>query len=725
MAVPCLLSPKVSAMAFSESYSEIFVAIPVYNHVVTLREVVEGVLRHHSRVLIVDDGSTDGGVDTLTDLPVEVLHFPRNRGKGAALLAAAKWGIDRDLTHMISLDADGQHDPDDLPKFLAEIDNTPKALIVGKRNFDQDDIPGSSRFGRKFSNFWLRLQTGSQLKDSQSGFRAYPLFIFEQLNFWTRHYNFEIEVLVRSAWAGVELRDIDIAVYYPPGDERVSHFRGFMDNWRLTVLNTHLTMRSVVPWPHRKISEGADEETARVKTLSIIHPLRSIRQLLKENSSPKQLAVAAGVGILLGTLPLLFCHTIAILFVCGFFRLNKVAAVSASQLCMPPLVPALCIEVGYYLRNGSWLTDFSLETLGYQAVQRLYEWFLGSLLVAPLLALIIAATTYRLALMISHEGDSRGTSINRNREERKARQKWTSQSIGSSWQHQSFYLMIRIGGRRAAYALLYLVVFYYVLLPSVRQKCRFYLLRRFPTASGWESFCNSYQIILELGKVLIDRALVGILGSEKVSVTLEGKKELLNLLAEKKGVILINAHVGCWQVAMSALEFVDTPVNLLMQREEEDIDRHYYEHAGIECPYRIIDPRGYLGGVLEMVEVLKHGEVLSVMGDRMLGEDRNGVTVEFMGGTVMMPFSAYKLASATGAPIVVLFSYKTGFDSYALKLYRTIRVPAGMGRGSSVYQPFVREFAKSLEDFCYEHPFQFFNFFDLWQNQPSGSDINR
>ncbi len=699
--------------------ASIFIVIPVYNHVEALRRMAKGALLHHSRVLVVDDGSTDGGIDTLTDLPIEVLRYPRNRGKGAALLAAAEWGIARKLTHMISLDADGQHDPNDIPRFIEAIEDAPKALIVGQRNFEQDSIPASSRFGRKFSNFWLRLQTGSQLKDSQSGFRAYPLFIFQQLNFWTRRYNFEIEVLVRSAWAGVELRDVDISVYYPPRDERISHFRSFMDNWRLTLLNTHLTLRSIVPWPHRKIIELQQGNDDRIKTLSLFHPLRSIRQLLRENSSPKQLAAAAGIGVLLGALPLLFCHTIAILFVCGFFRLNKVAAISSSQLCMPPLVPALCIEVGYFLRNGSWLTDFSLETLGYQAMQRLYEWLLGSLLLAPLLAIIIAGITYLLATAISRKAENSDKPLNGAQSKQAIRQEWTSRSIGSSWQHQCFYLMIRFGGRRAAYALLYVVAFYYVLLPSVRKKCNYYLTRRFPQAGVWRRFWNSYLMTLDLGKVLVDRALVGILGAEQVKVELRGKGELLELLAENKGMILVNAHVGCWQVAMSALGFMKTPVNLLMQREDDDIDRHYFEHAGIECPYRIIDPRGYLGGVLEMVEVLKHGEVLSVMGDRMLGEDRNGVDVEFMGGTVTMPFSAYKLASATGAPIVVLFSYKTGVDSYELRLYKTIRVPSGLGRGHQVFLPYVREFAETLEAFCEDHPFQFFNFFDMWQNQSS------
>lgn len=390
-------------MALTDIVDKTVVVVPVYNHAVTLRQVVEGVLKHHIRVLVVDDGSTDGSIDAVKDLSIDILQHAGNRGKGAALKSAAQWGLERGMSHMVALDADGQHDPDDLPEFLAAIAETPQALIVGHRNFDQDSIPGSSRFGRQFSNFWLRLQTGSQLKDTQSGFRAYPLLIFERLHFWTNRYNFEVEVLVRSAWAGLELRDIDISVYYPPGDERVSHFRGFMDNWRLTILNTHFTLRSIVPWPHRKIIEGSNTQGAKVASLSVLRPMRSIRVLLRENSSPKMLSFAAAVGVLLGTLPLIACHTIAILLVCGFFRLNKVAAVSSSQLCMPPIVPALCIELGYYIRHGHWLTELSLQTLGYQALERIYEWFLGSLLLAPLLALLVGVLTYLLAKMVQRE----------------------------------------------------------------------------------------------------------------------------------------------------------------------------------------------------------------------------------------------------------------------------------------------------------------------------------
>ncbi|MBE0597574.1 MAG: lipid A biosynthesis acyltransferase, partial [Desulfuromonadales bacterium] len=214
---------------------------------------------------------------------------------------------------------------------------------------------------------------------------------------------------------------------------------------------------------------------------------------------------------------------------------------------------------------------------------------------------------------------------------------WSSRSIGSQLQHRIFYLLIRLGGRRAAYALLYFVVLYYVLFrPSLRRRAYPYLRRRFPQHPP--RLGDSFRMSLSLGQVLVDRAVVGILGPTALQVGLEGRQELIDLVAEGRGLILMTAHVGCWQVAMSAFDFLQVPVNLLMQREEGDIDRHYFEHAGIDSPYRIIDPRGFLGGALEMIEVLKRGEVLSVMGDRMLGNDRNAAEADFLGAPVRFPY---------------------------------------------------------------------------------------
>lgn len=366
------------------------VAIPVYNHPATLREVAEGARALHPDVLVVDDGSTVPVAPLLEGLDVACLRHEKNLGKGAAILTAAREAARRGMTHLITLDADGQHHPEDLPRFLEAVRAAPDAVIVGKRDFTAPNVPGSSAFGRSFSNFWLRVQTGRELGDVQSGYRAYPVALLEGFPWSEKRFSFEVEVLVRAAWAGVELRDLDIPVTYPVPSERVSHFHKVRDNLRLTALNTRLTMRSMLPWHTRRLARDA-EGRSRV---SVLHPLRSLELLLTENATPATLAVACGTGVFLGSMPLVGFQTLTILAVAGYFRLNRVATLGASQLCMPPLVPALCVETGYFLRHGAFLTEISLRTLGREALERFYEWFLGSLVLGPVLAAAAAAAVY-------------------------------------------------------------------------------------------------------------------------------------------------------------------------------------------------------------------------------------------------------------------------------------------------------------------------------------------
>lgn len=373
----------------------VLVAVPVYNHAPTLRAVVLGLLERHPHVLVVDDGSDDLEPEVLAGLPVRMVRHGRNRGKGAAIRTAALEARRQDMSHIVTIDADGQHDPADLPLFLEAVAADPLAVIVGARDFNTENVPGSSRFGRAFSNFWLRVQTGVILSDVQSGYRAYPLNVLENLRCTENRYSFEVEVLVRAAWAGFRLREVNIRVHYPPKGERVSHFRAFMDNVRISLLNTRLTIRAIMPVPHRKFGE---DEAGRV---SPIHPLKSLRILLRDDATPAGLGLSAALGIFLGTLPLIGIHSIAILLAAGWLRWNKIAALAASQLCMPPLVPALCIEAGHYLRHGVFLTEISLRTLGYEAPQRLWEWILGSMLLAPLLAALTGAAVWVLARIVA------------------------------------------------------------------------------------------------------------------------------------------------------------------------------------------------------------------------------------------------------------------------------------------------------------------------------------
>ena len=380
---------------------KITVLIPVYNHPETIRDVVINAVKIHPHVMVVDDGSDLKAADILSGLDVTVLRHAKNIGKGAAILTGALKAESMGYTHIITIDADGQHDPSDLPRLISAVENNPRAIIVGKRDFEKAEVPGASVFGRSFSNFWLRVQTGRSVGDTQSGFRAYPIAVLNKLKLHEKYYSFEVEVLVKAIWAGINVLEVDINVYYPKGDKRVTHFHCFKDNLRLSLLNTKLTMRSILPWPHKKILFDEQNE----KTVSIWHPVNSIKALITENASPEKIALAGALGVFLGALPLIACHTIIIIMVSSFLRLNKVAALSTSQLCMPPFMPAICIETGYFLRNGRFLTEVSMETIGYQAIERIYEWFLGSLLIGPVCGIIVGLFMYIVALMIKKGRD--------------------------------------------------------------------------------------------------------------------------------------------------------------------------------------------------------------------------------------------------------------------------------------------------------------------------------
>ena len=266
---------------------------------------------------------------------------------------------------------------------------------------------------------------------------------------------------------------------------------------------------------------------------------------------------------------------------------------------------------------------------------------------------------------------------------------------------------------------MFVVLYYTLFKPMVRARSTHYLKRRFPGRPPLLALWDSYRLNLGIGRVLVDRAVLGILGPKSLKVSLQGGDELAALLAEGRGLVLVTAHVGCWQLAMSTLSVLDTKVNLLMHREEGDIDRQFFEHGEGEAPYHIIDPAGYLGGSLEMLQVLKHGELLCIMGDRVMGGEGGTVSIDFLGDPVEFPFSPYKLASATGAPVAVIFPYRSEEGEYALELATVIRVPEHLGRKAAAYAPYATEFAKSLERFVAKHPYQFFNFFDMW-GKPKG-----
>ena len=216
------------------------IIVPVYNNVGTIKDVVQRTLKFCKDVIVVDDGSTDGSSDSLETLGVIVVRYGKNRGKGYALKTGFKEAKARGFERAITIDADGQHFPEDIPVFATEAKEHPDAMLVGSRNLRMENMPGGNTFANKFSNFWFRLQTGVNLPDTQSGFRLYQLNHIGKLHFLTYRYEAELELLVFQCWKGIRMLPVGINVYYPPEGERVTHFRPFRDFFRISVLNTVL-----------------------------------------------------------------------------------------------------------------------------------------------------------------------------------------------------------------------------------------------------------------------------------------------------------------------------------------------------------------------------------------------------------------------------------------------------------------------------------------------------
>ncbi len=379
---------------------KIAVVIPLYNNPETILDVAVACCKRLPDVFVVDDASTKlppAFAETLETHSIRCLRHTKNRGYGAAIMTGIAELHRLGFDYAITFDADGQHSPDDIPAFVELLERECQnrdTIVVGIRDFTSPDVPKSSRFGRDFSNFWVKLESAVACEDTQSGFRAYPVSPMMKMRCITKRYTFAVESLVRGFWGGLQLRELPIDVTYQPKEKYVSHFHPFLDNLRFSLLHTWLVMRRLLPWPMpRLVPKPATSTTPN----PFRHPLQFLRFLLRENSTPQLLAVSAGVSTFLAVLPLLSCHMLVILYVCVCLRLNKAMALAIQNLYMPPLSPFLCIELGFWMRNGHFLREASMQTIVKEIHLRLLDWLLGSLVLAPLFAVIAGFLTYLIA----------------------------------------------------------------------------------------------------------------------------------------------------------------------------------------------------------------------------------------------------------------------------------------------------------------------------------------
>ena len=224
---------------------KICILIPTYNNAKTLSRVLNGVQEYTQHIIIVNDGSSHQTASILQQYNhLKIISLSKNQGKGNALQVGFQEALKMGYEYALTIDSDGQHYPSDIPVFIEKLLEFQKPiLLIGSRNMNQDSVPKKSSFGHKFSNFWFHFETGIKLTDTQSGYRLYPLLYIPK-KFFTKKFEFEIEIIVRTAWNGIPVQNVPVQVLYDP-TERVSHFRPFRDFTRISILNTILVFIAI------------------------------------------------------------------------------------------------------------------------------------------------------------------------------------------------------------------------------------------------------------------------------------------------------------------------------------------------------------------------------------------------------------------------------------------------------------------------------------------------
>ena len=376
------------------------VIISTYNNETSLGAVIKDVSLYTNDIIVVNDGATDGTLAIVESFSfVQLISYKKNIGKGWALQKAFAYAAKNGYQFAITIDSDGQHFAKDLPLFIEQLSIEQNAIIIGARNMNQAAVPGGSSFGNRFSNFWFKVETGISLPDTQSGYRLYPLLAINTMKFFTRKYEFEIEVLVRAAWKGVKISSVPVSVYYAPKEERISHFRPYKDFFRISVLNTILVLITFLYIKPRNFFRS-------------IFIKKNFKQLLNEqlfntHHSDQLKAVSVAFGVFMGIIPIWGFQLAAAIFTAIVCKLNKPLVIIAANISLPPMIPVIIFasyKTGtFWMGQNALQMNFSRSITLAAVKQNLQQYIYGSVSLAILAGVFFGVVTFVLLKLFNRK----------------------------------------------------------------------------------------------------------------------------------------------------------------------------------------------------------------------------------------------------------------------------------------------------------------------------------
>jgi uncharacterized protein (DUF2062 family) len=378
------------------------VVAPTFNNGRSLADILSRIATTKVPVIVVDDGSTDSTATILSDWQSKcpathtVLTHPQNRGKAAALRTAFQHATQMGFTHAVTIDTDGQLAPEDIPSLLQLAKLSPEALVIGERDAAAADYPARSRWGRRFSNLLIRMESGAIVVDSQCGLRVYPLVLVESIPCVSEYFGFETEIITRATWASVSMVGGPVSCRYLPPGEQVSHFKPWIDSLRSLRMHARLLTAALNPFPHP--AGVGPFATIRRKILwrrfcSWVNPVSAWRAVRSDGASRTRFAAGFATGVFVANLPLYGVQTLLCLFIARRLNLHPLSVVAGSNIAFPPVGPLLiaaAITVGHLLLHGSLpvLAEYNLLHTGVAAVlwPVLLEWLIGGIVLGAILA---------------------------------------------------------------------------------------------------------------------------------------------------------------------------------------------------------------------------------------------------------------------------------------------------------------------------------------------------